>query len=311
MGTGLICEVQEPTLILCHTKLLLDQWIQLIKDCTGYEPGVIGDGIYEPKEITVGLYISVNNKINELHDKFTRVIVDEVHRCGAELFSVTLNAFGSKYKNGMSATPTRRDGKHILFRDWFTNLFIEAEEYRNLMKPFIEIKKYPLKFPVLNPTKDWAKALTTVFSNDKYLTTLAEDAKTLIADGRTCVLIAPRVAALETLQKLIPRSVLLVGATKNRDDILKKMGIDYDCILTTTLLDDAISCHILDTLILAAPVGKNFGQLEQRIGRLQREHPDKQPVLVRAYWLQNHILARQQNVEYTWYQAQGYQVRLI
>ena len=68
---------------------------------------------------------------------------------------------------------------------------------------------------------------------------------------------------------------------------------------------------MLDTLITTAPNGKNYGLLEQRIGRIQREHPDKQPALIRSYWLENHILARQQNIEHMWYNAQNYKCRLI
>jgi superfamily II DNA or RNA helicase len=313
-GTGLVCQVQEPTMILCHTKLLQSQWIELFKTCTDYSPGIVGDGIYDPKEITIGLYISVHNRIADLKDRYTRVIVDEVHRCGADLFGTTLNYFDAYYKNGMSATPTRRDGRHILFPDYFTDLFVEAEEYRNLIRPFVEIKRVPLRFDVLNPTRDWAKALTKAFGNEKYLDMIARDVVELISDGRAILCLAPRTEALRYLQKKIPRSIVLDGSVKKseeRDAILSKVGTEYDCVLTTTLFDEGISCHRLDTLVLTAPNGKNFGLLEQRIGRIQRELPEKQPALIRAYWLDNHILSKQQNIEYMWYNAQGYQTRLI
>lgn len=313
-GTGLVCSVQEPTMILCHTKLLQSQWIELFKNCTDYEPGVVGDGIYDPKEITVGLYITVHNKIQELQPRYSRIIVDEVHRCGAELFGNTLNYFDAYYKNGMSATPTRRDGRHVLFPDYFTNLLVEAEEYRNLITPFVELKRVPLRFDVLNPTKDWARALTKVFVNEKYLDMVAKDVTELISDGRAVLCLAPRTEALKYLQSKIPRSIVLDGSVKkseDRDAILSKIGKDYDCVLTTTLFDEGISCHRLDTLVLTAPNGKNYGLLEQRIGRIQRELPEKQPALIRSYWLENHILEKQQNIEYMWYKAQGYQSRFV
>lgn len=311
-GVSLICDVQEPTMVLCHTKLLQDQWVELFKGCTDYDPGIVGDGIYKPKEITVGLYISVNNNLEDLKNRYTRVIVDEVHRCGADVFGETLNSFNAKYKNGMSATPTRRDGKHILFHDYFSSLFVEAEEYRSLIKPFVEVKKVPLRFDVLNPTRDWAKALTKVFTNEKYLNMIAADVKDLMSDGRTCLVLAPRVEALKYLQKNIPRSVIIDGTIKKgRSELLEKVGKEYNCVLTTTIFDEGLSCHIMDTLVTTAPNGKNFGLLEQRIGRIQREHPDKQPALIRSYWLDNHILAKQQNIEYMWYGAQGFKTRLI
>ena len=236
MGTKMVCDSFEPTIILLHTKLLMDQWNALFKECTDYEPGIVGDGIFNPKDVTIGLYLSVNNRLEELRHRYTRVIVDEVHRCGADLFSDTLTKFAARYKQGMSATPSRRDGRHVLFPDYFTNRFIVAEEYRDLIKPFVEIKKVPLKFDVLNPTTDWARALTKAFSNENYLRMIANDTKELMDDGRTCLILAPRVEALEYLQKLIPRSVVLTGkVTKGRQEIVDKIGTEYNCVLTTTI----------------------------------------------------------------------------
>lgn len=307
-GVKLVAESQQPTIILMHNKSLAEQWRQLFLEFTNYEPGMIGDGVFEPKDITIGLYISVNNKIDLLKDRFSRVIVDEMHRCAADLFSTTLNKFPARYKNGMSATPTRRDGKHILFPDYFVPYSVEAEEYRNLVKPDISITSVPIRFPVLNPTRDWSKALSKVFSDRKYLDKIAEDVNNLILDGRNCLVIAPRVEALNYLEEKILFSKTLIGSTKNRDEIISAVGSIYKCLLTTTIFDEGLSCHILDTLVLTGPIGKNFGLLEQRIGRIQREHPDKQPALLKVYWLQNHILTKQQGIELTWYHHQGYKI---
>jgi superfamily II DNA or RNA helicase len=231
--------------------------------------------------------------------------VDEVHRCGAELFADTLNSLPARHKDGMSATPNRRDGKHVLFKDFFGPKYVEAEEYRDLLIPTVDIKQVPIKFPVLNPTKDWAKALTKVYSDEKYLDTIVNNTKDLLDEGRNCLLLGIRTEALAYLQTKIPRSLVLDGTVKKKEDranILARVGKDINCLLSTTIFDEGLSCHILDTLILTEPVGKNFSKLEQRIGRIQREHPDKQPICLQVYWLQNKILEGQQKIEYMWYQ---------
>ena len=130
----------------------------------------------------------------------------------------------------------------------------------------------------------------------------------LILDGRTCLLIGARTEALEYLQEKILFSAVLIGKTKNRDEIVSGIGTKYKCVLSTTIFDEGLSAHMLDTLVLTGPTGKNFQLLEQRIGRIQREHPDKQPALVQAYWLQNHILAKQQAIEYRWYLSKSYKI---
>ena len=301
----MVCKANDTTLILVHTKLLMEQWKDLFIECTGYEPGIIGDGVFNLKEVTIGLYISVNNRIDQIKEYFGRIIVDEVHRCGAELFADTLNSLPARHKDGMSATPNRRDGKHVLFQDFFGPKYVEAEEYRDLLIPTVDIKQVPIKFPVLNPTKDWAKALTKVYSDEKYLDAIINNTKDLLDEGRNCLLLGIRTEALAYLQTKIPRSLVLDGTVKKKEDranILARVGKDINCLLSTTIFDEGLSCHILDTLILTEPVGKNFAKLEQRIGRIQREHPDKQPICLQVYWLQNKILEGQQKVEYMWYQ---------
>ena len=41
------------------------------------------------------------------------ILVDEAHLCPAEMFSSALNSLNAKIKIGISATPKRKDGKHV------------------------------------------------------------------------------------------------------------------------------------------------------------------------------------------------------
>ena len=114
---------------------------------------------------------------------------------------------------------------------------------------------------------------------------------------------------LEELKTRIPGSVLLVGATKNtnREDILANAGNKYSAILSTRIFDEGISCHRLDTLILTCP-GNNYAKLEQRIGRILRQHPDKKDPLIIDFWLASPIIYRQQQNRLEWYRKQNYEI---
>ena len=91
---------------------------------------------------------------------------------------------------------------------------------------------------------------------------------------------------LQALEKKIKGSVCIMGNTleEQREEILKNVGGKYKCLLSTRLFDEGISCHRLDTLYLTCP-SNNPMKLEQRIGRIIREHPDKQLPLIRDFWL--------------------------
>lgn len=100
---------------------------------------------------------------------------------------------------------------------------------------------------------------------------------------------------LKDLNKMIPNSVLMIGSTKedDRKDALENVGNKYKCVLSTKLFDEGISCHRLDTLFLTCP-SNNPIKLEQRIGRIIREHPDKQRPLIIDFWLRGPIVGKQQ-----------------
>ena len=56
------------------------------------------------------------------------VIVDEAHLCPADLFSTALNNLNAKIKIGITATPKRKDGKHVYLSDYFSPFLIPARD---------------------------------------------------------------------------------------------------------------------------------------------------------------------------------------
>jgi len=81
-GIHMITVRKQPTLIIVHTKELGHQWIKSIKDFTGYDAGILGDGKFILKDITVGIVQTVKNNMDELKDRFGHVIADECFPAG-------------------------------------------------------------------------------------------------------------------------------------------------------------------------------------------------------------------------------------
>ena len=308
VGCYLISKSNQRTLILVHTKLLWRQWIEEIEKQLNIEPGRIGDGDFIKKDITVGIYKSVYNNIESIKEDFGVTMVDEVHLCPAEMFSSTVNNINSKIKFGISATPVRKDGKHLVLPDYFTpRKFRARDEETDDIDIYLEIVRTDFPFMAINPQRDWAKQLTKIAGNSKYIELISNKAIEKIQQGRCILILSERLDMLKALKKLIPRSVLLVGATKEEDrqKILNNVGTDYKVILTTKIFDEGISCHRLDTLFLTCP-HNNFPKLEQRVGRIIREHPDKKVPLVVDFFLKGPIVARQQQKRKEWYIQNGY-----
>lgn len=309
-GCEIISRNKTKTLVLVHTKLLFRQWIEeLERQIPGVKIGRIGDGLFDLQDVTVGIYKSVYNRRDELSEKFSMILVDEAHLCPAEMFSTALNSLNAKIKIGISATPRRKDGKHVFLADYFSPFMVEARDPRQLQDPIVLVKRTDFRFPVIDPKRDWSRQLNKLCSNQKYLEAIANFAKSQIVTGRCPLILGERVQMLKDLQALIPESICLIGESdeSTREDVLENVGGKYKCVLSTRLFDEGISCHRLDTLYLTCP-SNNPIKLEQRIGRIIREHEDKQVPMIVDWWLSGGIVARQQKNRLEWFKKRGYYI---
>jgi superfamily II DNA or RNA helicase len=303
LGCHVIANAGVKSLVVVHTKLLFRQWVdELSKQIKDVKIGMIGDGICQVGDITVAIYLSLKNHITTLGNYFSLMIVDEVHRCPADLFSSVINSFAAKIKIGFSATPRRKDGKHLLLPDYFSGQLWVANDKNVKKVPYVEIVDTDIPFNVRVPKRDWSKAISTLCGLNNYAELIAKLAREDIIADRCILICSDRIILLDALSKLIPNSIKIVGPTedKAREEILKALGSTYKVILTTTIFDEGISAHRLDTLYLTCP-SSNLIKLEQRIGRIERDHTEKQWPKIVDFWLRGMIVAGQQNNRARWF----------
>ena len=114
MALAVIAERKQPSLIVCHTKELLNQWIDRIESFLGIpkaEVGIIGNGKMRiGYRVTVALVQSLDKHTEDVFEHIGFLIVDECHRCPSKIFLDVVSAFDCKFMLGLSATPWRRDG---------------------------------------------------------------------------------------------------------------------------------------------------------------------------------------------------------
>jgi superfamily II DNA or RNA helicase len=165
------------------------------------------------------------------------------------------------------------------------------------------------KFGIVDPKRDWSRAINKLCGDADYQQLIVNKAISYIKQGRCPLIIGDRVQMLKDMQKLIPDSICVIGESDSaiREDALKNLGTKYKAILTTKLFDEGISCHRLDTLFFTCP-SNNPVQWEQRIGRIERLHPEKQFPLIVDFWLSGKVVNRQQQARLLWYQHRGYKL---
>ncbi|MEM1529516.1 MAG: DEAD/DEAH box helicase [Desulfurococcaceae archaeon] len=110
-----IVRLRARTLIVAYTKEQVFQWRDFILEYTTLPAGIIGLFYGEEKRlapITITTYQSGFRNINAISPHFSMIVVDEVHHLPAEKFRhIALHSLAT-YRMGLSATPTREDGKH-------------------------------------------------------------------------------------------------------------------------------------------------------------------------------------------------------
>ena len=273
----------QKTLVITHTAALRDQWVEEVETLFGCECGIIGGGDldYEDHFITVANIQTLVKHTAELSKEFGTVILDEAHHCPATTFAGTVDSFHARYRIALSGTMIRKDGKHILFKDYFGTTVLKPPA-SNTIPPTIHMVKSGI---TLKPNATWVDKITDLTQSENYRQFISDIAKMHVAEGHSVLVIADRVEFLEKVKEYVGETCLLVtGSTsfedrqKAKEQILAKEKM---CIAgSRQIFSEGISINILSCVILAVPMS-NDSLLEQIAGRIMRMHDGKlDPIIV-------------------------------
>lgn len=147
---GLICEANVPSLVIVHEGGLLDQWIRRIRKSTNvHDVGIIGDGQFNPKPITVGMQQTLVRRIDKVRGLYGMVVCDEGHLFAANTFVKVVDEFPAKYRFAFTADERRKDGKEYLLYDTIGPRFAEVKEDELIEGGYIldvEVRLVPTEF---------------------------------------------------------------------------------------------------------------------------------------------------------------------
>ncbi len=293
VGLEAIFRISKSTLICVVTEELAKQWSELVKEKLSYSPGIFTGKRKEVKAITVGIYNSIAKHINDLYDRFSLIIFDEVHHVPASTFKEVAFKSKSKYRLGLSATPERTDGNnHLIFLT--SGDIVYEVDYEKLLKIgflsplrhhviYVELSEEERKLMnreiMLARNEDERKliekkyALKAKAKIDKVMELLRS------LKGRKIIIFTEYVDQAESIYRKARdegyKVELLIGKTTGRSKIFdefRKGGIDV--IVTTRVLDEGIDVPDADAAIIVSGSGSRR-QMAQRVGRIIRGSPGK------------------------------------
>lgn len=302
----------QRTLIVTHTTALRDQWAEEIESLFGIQAGVIGGGRldWEDHAIVVSNVQTLVKHLSKFAKTFGTIILDEAHHCPATTFTEVIDSFYSRYRIALSGTMQRKDGKHVLFQDYFGSHVIRPAQ-SNTLSPTVRIVNTGV---MLKPGAAWTEKINHLVNLPNYQELIARIALQEIDAGHQVLIIADRVEFLRNVKDYIGETCVLVtgGTTFEERQQAKQQLLDREKMSiagSRQIFAEGISINSLSCVILAIPMN-NDSLLEQIIGRIQRQYPGKlNPLVIDMQFVGNESKKQNSN-RLGFYVKQGWQVEL-
>ncbi len=136
VGQRAIEVTQRSTLVVCPTIDLMNQWYDLLSAAFGTEVGLLGGGYYEVRDLTVTTYTSAYSYMDHLGNRFGLVLFDECHHLPGEMYSHAAQMCLAPYRLGLTATPERADGRHVLLEE-LIGPWVDRKEIKELAGAYL------------------------------------------------------------------------------------------------------------------------------------------------------------------------------
>jgi len=323
LAIRLIAERKVNTLIIVDKVTLISQWKnrlqeflsihETLPDAEAHQKkrgrkksreiiGQLGNGKNTLSGIIdIALMQSLNKSgdVNECVKNYGMIIVDECHHAAAFCFEQVLKAAPAKYVCGLTATPTRKDGRHpIIFMQCGPIRYRDDAKLQAEKRPFdhfIIPRFTSLRAPLGRNEQDLTiqDYYSEIVVNEMRNQLIIDDVVTSNQQGRSCLVLTERTAHVKLLAKALseknPDVISLTGkmGTKETGEIFKRISetpVDRQLNLVATgkYIGEGFDEPRLDTLFLTMPISWK-GTIQQYAGRLHRLFADKNEVQIYDY----------------------------
>lgn len=291
MALYVVSQRRQPTLVVTHTRELLDQWVDRIGTFLGIpasEVGIIGGGKRKVGDkITVGSVQTLYKCAEEVAPHIGFLVVDECHRTPSRTFTEAVTAFDCRFMLGLSATPWRRDKLSRLIYWHLGDKVFEVDKETlvdagHILQAEVVWRETDFQ-PYHDPSAEYSQMLSELTQDRTRNALIAADvAQEAGNGGGVCLVLSDRKAHCEALVDLLAdhgvEAAMLTGDLGNgeRQKVVESLNAGEIKVLVATgqLIGEGFDCKELSTLFLATPIKFN-GRLLQYLGRILRPAPGK------------------------------------
>ena len=313
-GLAIAGKLGQKTLVVTHTVPLRNQWAKEVEKVYGIKAGIIGSGKFEiDAPIVIGNTQTLYRNIEKIRKEFGTIILDEMHHVSSPTFSRILDTNYCRYKIGLSGTIERKDGKHVVFRDYFGNTVFKPPK-ENYMTPTVHIVPSEIRF-MDGARIPWANRVTKLATDEEYQHTISMLAAAYAARGHKVLVVSDRVGFLKRCAELTGEKAICVTgevAHEDREKLVDKILYGDAEILygTQAIFSEGISVDTLSCLILGTPVN-NEPLLTQLVGRVIRKREGKKDPVIIDIHLKGNTARKQASNRVGFYMKQGWNMKYL
>ena len=312
-GLAIAGKLGQKTLVVTHTTNLRNQWEKEVKKCFGYTAGRIGSGMFNiDAPIVCGNIQTLYRRMDDIKKEFGTLILDEMHHVSSPTFTRIVDEMPCRYKIGLTGTLERKDGRHVVFRDYFGDNVMKPPK-ENYLVPKIDILKTEIRFLDGSYTP-WAERINHLTMDAEYVHGVAATAAPYAAEGHKVLVVSDRVKFLKSCAALVgDKAVSITGDMDfaERERTMQKIKNEKQILFgTQSIFSEGISINELSCLVLGTPVN-NDPLLTQLIGRIIRKVDGKKQPVVVDFNLKGKTAARQASARMGYYIKQGYEVNIL
>lgn len=329
-------QFNKPTIIYVIGLDLLQQFHNLFSKMFDEEIGWIGNGIINPKRITIASIWSLGSALDfkktmflddevvkelptQIQDKKKVLdclknakvhIIDECHACTCDTIQEIYKFINPERIYGLSGTPYRDDGSDLLVSSILGEVIIEisASELISiglLTEPVIKFKHVPFEPISLRTYGEVYKQYIVL--NETRNSMILDEAKKLISKGYKTLVLFKTIEHGKILLEMFNNENINCELLNGSDSLDRRNEVkarlekgEIDCLIASTILDIGFDAPILSALVLAGS-GKSKIRALQRIGRILRIFPNKKRAAVVDFMDNCRFLDKHSKIRYETY----------